>query len=139
MIRTSALAFAATLALAGIAVAASPPPNVVVKLEPQAGSKIAGTATIAHLAADPPVVSVTIVLDGMFIPENEYPAGVYNSTCSNLGPRPEYRLNPVISGRSETRVKPTTMKPGPYVIAVFNTAGTHAMSCGALPMMHHDH
>ena len=139
MIRTSVLAFAATLALTGIAVAASPPPNVVVKLEPQAPSKIAGTATISHVTMDPPVVSVTIVLDGMFIPENEYPAGVYHSTCSALGPRPEYRLNPVMSGRSETRVKPTTMKPGPYVIAVFNTAGTHAMSCGALPMMHHDH
>ncbi len=139
MVRISALAFAAALAAAGIAFAASPPPNVVVKLEPQPGSKIAGTATIAHVALDPPVVDVTIVLDGVFIPENQYPAGVYHATCANPGPTPEYRLTPVMGGRSKTRLKPTTMKPGPYVIAVFNTAGTRAMSCGALPMMHHEH
>lgn len=139
MTRTAALAFAAMLALAGIASAASPPPKVVVKLEAQPGSKIAGTATIAHVAMDPPVVTVTIVLDGMFIPENQYPAGVYNASCSSLGSKPEYELTPVMSGRSETSVKPHAMKPGPYVIAVFNTAGTHAISCGALPMMHHNH
>jgi hypothetical protein len=58
------LAFAATLAVAGIAFAASPPPKVVVQLEPQPGSKIAGTATISHVSMDPPVVDVTILLDG---------------------------------------------------------------------------
>ena len=35
--------------------------------------------------------------------------------------------------RSKTRVKPIMMKPGPYVIAVFDTTGTRAISCGALP------
>jgi hypothetical protein len=137
VVRTAALAFAATLAAVGIAFAASPPPNVVVKLEPQPGSKIAGSATISHVSMDPPVVDVTIVLDGMFIPENMYPAGVYRATCATLGPTPEYRLTPVMGGRSETRVKPTKMKPGPYAVAVFNTAGTHAISCGALLMKHH--
>jgi hypothetical protein len=137
VVRISALAFAAALAVGGIAFAASAPPNVVVKLEPQPGSKIAGTATISHVSMDPPLVDVTIVLDGVFIPENLYPAGVYNATCANLGPTPEYRLTPVMGGRSKTRVKPTAMKPGPYVVAVFDTAGTHAISCGALPMRHH--
>jgi hypothetical protein len=42
-----------------------------------------------------------------------------------------------MGGRSETRVKPTKMSPGPYVVAVLDTAGAHAISCGALPMMHH--
>ena len=139
MTRSAALAFAAVLALAGIASASSPPPKVVVKLEPQPGSKIAGTATITHAATDPPVATVTIVLDGVFIPENHYPAGVYNASCANLGPKPEYELTPVTGGRSETRVKPHAMKPGPYVIAVFNTTGTRAMSCGALAMMRHNH
>jgi hypothetical protein len=140
VIRSAAPALAAMLALAGIASAASPPPaTVVVKLEPQPGSKIAGTATITHVEAAPPVATVTIVLDGMFIPENQYPAGVYNTTCSNLGAKPEYPLTPVMSGRSETRLRPHAMKPGPYVIAVFNTAGTHAISCGVLPAMQHSH
>ena len=137
MIRISALTFALALAAAGIAFAASPPPAIVVKLEPQPGSKLAGTATISHVSMDPPVVVVTIALDGMFIPENSYPAGVYHATCATLGPTPEYPLTPVMGGRSKTRLTPTTMKPGPYVVAVFNTAGTHAISCGALPMMHH--
>ena len=137
MIRISALTFAVALVGGGIAFAASPPPAIVVKLEPQPGSKLAGTATISHVSMDPPVVDVTITLDGMFIPENSYPAGVYRATCATLGPTPEYRLTPVMGGRSKTRLTPTTMKPGPYVVAVFNTAGTHATSCGALPMMHH--
>lgn len=137
VIRISALTFAVALVGGGIAFAASPPPAIVVKLEPQPGSKLAGTATIFHVSMDPPVVVVTIALDGMFIPENSYPAGVYRATCATLGPTPEYRLTPVMGGRSKTRLTPTTMKPGPYVVAVFNTAGTHAISCGALPMMHH--
>jgi hypothetical protein len=137
VLRISALSFAATLAVVGIAFAATPPPSVVVKLDPQNGSKIAGNATITHVAMEPPVVDVTIVLDGVFIPENEYPAGVYRGTCAKMGTTPEYRLKPVIGGRSNTRVKPTAMKPGPYLVAVFNTAGTHTMSCGALPMVHH--
>ena len=140
MIRLCALAVAAMLVAAEAAVASTAPPSVTFPLAAQPGSKIAGSATIVHTAMDPPVVDVTIVLDGVFIPENEYPAGVYHSTCANLATTPEYRLKPVIGGRSTTRVKPTTMKPGPYVIAVMNTTATHAISCGALPVMHHhDH
>jgi hypothetical protein len=139
VIRISALALVASLAVAGTAFAATPPPSVKITLDPQPGSKIAGTATIAHVAMEPPVVEVTIVLDGVFIPENEYPAGVYHSTCAKVVNAPEYRLKPVIGGTSTTRVKPSPMKPGPYVIAVFNTAGTRAISCGALPAVHHKH
>jgi len=139
VIRSSALALVATLAVAGAAFAVTAPPSIQVTLDPQPGSKIAGKATITHLATEPPAVEVTIVLDGVFIPENEYPAGVYHSTCAKVTNAPEYRLKPVIGGRSTTRVSPSPMKPGPYVIAVFNTAGTHAMSCGALPVMHHSH
>lgn len=137
MIRLSALTLAATFAAVGIAFAATPPPSVAVKLDPQPGSKIAGTATIVHVSLKPPVVDVTIVLDGVFIPENQYPAGVYRGTCAKLGATPEYQLNPVVGGRSKTQVKPTAMKPGPYAVAVFNTTGAHTMSCGELPMVHH--
>jgi hypothetical protein len=137
VIRICALALVATLAAAGAAFAATAPPSVKITLDPQPGSKIAGVATITHSATEPPVVNVTIVLDGVFIPENEYPSGVYHSTCAKLATTPEYLLKPVIGGKSVTRVKPTPMKPGPYVIAVLNTAGTRAISCGALPAMHH--
>jgi len=142
VIRISALAFAAVFAGAGVALAASPPPAVVVKLDPQPGSKIPGKATITHVSMDPPVVEVKIVLDGVFIPENQYPAGVYHATCASPGPAPEYKLTPVMGGTSTTRVKPNAMLPGTYVIAVFDTKGTHPISCGALPMMHqhaHEH
>ena len=96
-----------------------------------------------HAASEPPVVDVTIVLDGVFIPENQYPAGVYRGTCGKLGSTPEYRLNPVVGGQSKTEVKPTMKRAKrksnwTYSIAVFNTAGTRAISCGVLPMMH-DH
>ena len=143
--RISALTLVATLAAAGTAFAATAPPSIKVTLDPQPGSKIAGTATIVHSATEPPVVDVTIVLDGVFIPENEYPAGVYRSTCAKLASTAEYRLNPVVGGRSKTEVKPAMKRSKrksnwSYSIAVFNTAGTRAISCGALPMMRdHQH
>ena len=137
MIRISLLACAATFAAVGIAFAASPPPSAQLQLKPEHGSKIAGTATIAHVSMEPPVVDVTIVLDGVFIPENQYPAGVYRGTCGKIGATPEYRLNPVVGGRSKTEVKPTAMKRGMYSIAVFDTTGAHTISCGVLPVMHH--
>ena len=138
MIRFSALVLVPVLAAGGIALAGTPPPSVQIHLAAQPGSKITGTATIAHVSMDPPVVDVGIVLDGVFIPENAYPAGVYRGTCAKVRPAPDYRLKPVIGGRSQTRVKPTVMKPGPYVVAVFDTSGTRSISCGALPVMHHE-
>ncbi|MBV8369066.1 MAG: hypothetical protein JO036_09115 [Candidatus Eremiobacteraeota bacterium] len=129
--------FVVPLALAFIA--ATPPPPVKVPLLPQHGSKMSGTATLAHRMVKPPVVDVAIVLDGVFIPENRYPAGVYTGTCAKLSAEPAYELKPVVGGRSDTVVKVNPPKPGPYVIAVLNTAGTQTISCGALPMMRHAH
>lgn len=122
-----------------LAVSASPPPSVTVDLHPLHGSKISGTATIVH---GPKQIDVSITLDGVFIPENSYPAGVYAGTCAKLGASPVYPLTPVIGGRSVTHLDASRMKhdppqPGPYAIAVFNTAGTQATWCGALPAMHH--
>src|SRR6202035_5799056 len=133
--RISLLVCAATLAAVSVAFAATPPPSFLVKLDPQNGSKIAGTATIAHLSTEPPTVDVTIVLDGVFIPENQYPAGVYRGTCGKIGATPEYRLNPVVGGRSKTEVNPSMKRSKrksnrEYSVAVFNTAGTHTISCG---------
>jgi hypothetical protein len=120
-------------------VAATPPPPVTVPLLPQHGSKISGTATLAHRLVKPPVVDVAIVLDGVFIPENRYPAGVYTGSCAKPSAEPAFELKPVVGGRSDTVVKLDRPKPGPYVIAVFNTGGTQTISCGAVPMMHHKH
>jgi len=137
VIRSSWLALALALAVAGAAVADTP--SVKVPLLPQNGSKIGGTATITHLSVKAPaVVDVRIVLDGVFIPENRYPAGVYAGTCSKMGAEPAYELNPVVGGRSDTRLHVSAPKPGPYVVAVFNTTETKTMSCGALPAMKHD-
>jgi hypothetical protein len=145
VIRISAFACAATFAVVGIAFAATPPPSFLVKLDPQHGSKIAGTATIVHGSTEPPVVDVTIVLDAVFIPENQYPAGVYAGTCGKLATAPLYRLNPVVGGRSKTEVQPTMKRPKRkpnwrFSVAVFDTTGAHTISCGTLPTMpNHEH
>jgi hypothetical protein len=125
--------------LALVLVGATAPPSVNVPLLPQHGSKISGTATLTHRSMSPPVIEVAVVLDGVFIPENRYPAGVYTGSCAKLSAEPAVELKPVVGGRSDTVVKKQPPKPGPYVIAVFNTAETRTISCGALPMMHHEH
>ncbi len=137
MVRSLLLASTLLLVLGGTASAESRR-TVEVKLDPQHTSKIGGTATIVHGRNE---VRVTIVLDGVFIPENQYPAGVYTGACANLSATPAYKLNPVMSGRSVTLLamnRSPKHKPGAttYVVAVFNTAATQTMSCGALPKMH---
>jgi hypothetical protein len=133
MVRSIVVASGLALVLGGSALAAQP--RLEVKLQPQHGSQIAGTATIVH--ESPPSVTVAIVLDGVFVPENRYPAGVYAGTCATLGATPVYRLQPVASGRSTTRLQVKAPKPGPYAIAVFRTDGSQTMSCGELPAMRH--
>jgi hypothetical protein len=137
-----ACALAASAGLgASPASAASPAlAHFELKLRPQHGSGIAGTATIVHAPSPPGNVTVTIVLDGVFVPENRYPAGVYGGTCAKLPASPAYRLAPVVGGRSTTRLR--GVKPpvsGPYAIAVFRTDGSQTMSCGELPIMKHSH
>jgi hypothetical protein len=129
--------FALPLALAVGSVAVADAPSVKVPLLPQHGSRIGGTAAITHLSVKPAVVDVLIVLDGVFIPENQYPAGIYVGTCSKMGTDPAYKLNPVVGGGSDTRLRGVAPKSGSYVVAVFNTMGTQTMSCGALPRMKH--
>jgi hypothetical protein len=124
-------------ALAGAAVAG--PAAVKIPLLPQHGSKIGGTATLAHQSMKPLVVDVSIVLDGVFIPEASYPAGLYIGTCAKMSAAPAYELKPVVGGRSETRLRTSAPKPGPYVIAVLKKDGGETMSCGALPEMKHKH
>jgi len=133
--RASWLALPLALAVAGAAVADTP--SVKVPLLPQPPSRIGGTATITHLSKQPMVVDVRIVLDGVFIPENAYPAGIYAGTCSTMAAEPAYKLNPVMGGSSDTRLQVAAPKHGPYVVAVFNTKGTQTTACGALPAMKH--
>ncbi len=133
--RSLLLALPFALIVGSAAVADVPP--VKVPLLPQHGSRIGGTATFTHLSMKPAVVDVRIVLDGVFIPENQYPAGIYAGTCSKLDGDPAYKLSPVIGGRSDTRLQGVAPKSGPYVVAVFKTSGTQTMSCGALPAMKH--
>jgi hypothetical protein len=128
-------AFALALALAGGAIAGPAP--VKIPLQPQHGSKIGGTATLTHRSMKPLVVDVSIVLDGVFIPEASYPAGLYTGTCAKMSAAPAYELNAVVGGRSETRLRTSAPKPGPYVIAVLKKDGGETMTCGALPEMKH--
>ena len=136
-----ALVVAAMLGAAGVAVAAAPSQSIEVKLRPQHGSKIGGTATIVHLANKN---DVSIVLHGVFVPENRYPAGIYNGTCGNLSAAPDYELTPVMGGLSTTHLKLNRSKRGrplypSYAVAVFNLAGTQTMSCGEFsPAAHED-
>ena len=132
MIRISTLTLASMLAALGSATAATHPSSIEVKLDPQHGSKISGRATITHVSEHPLVADVVIVLDGVFIPENRYPAGIYVGTCARMSAEPVYRLKPVVGGRSKTRVAEGTPPPGPYVLAVFDTAAKQALWCGAL-------
>ncbi len=133
MIRSIVVVSGLALVLGGSALAAQP--RLEVKLQPQHGSQIGGTATIVH--ESPPSVTVTIVLDGVFVPENRYPAGVYAGTCAKLGAKPAYRLRPVVSGRSTTRLQVKPPASPAYAIAVFRTDGSQTMSCGQLPAMRH--
>jgi len=137
MIRSVVVALVLAVFAGGVAGAASPAPSFQVKLLPQHGSKIGGEASIVHDSA-PRAVVVTIVLDGVFIPENEYPAGVYEGSCSALSSPPAYKLNPVKGGRSVTNLHVKQHMAETYSIAVFDTAGTKTTSCGTLPAMKHD-
>jgi hypothetical protein len=132
MIRTLTLTLASMLVAAGIATAGPHPASMAVRLDPQHGSKISGKATITHVSEHPLVADVVIVLDGAFIPENQYPAGIYVGSCARMSADPVYRLKPVIGGRSKTRVAEGTPPPGPYVLAVFDTAAKQVLWCGAL-------
>ena len=125
------------VALAGGAFAATA--AVKIPLLPQHGTKFGGTATLTHRSMKPVVVDVSIVLDGVFIPEASYPAGLYTGTCSKMSAEPAYELKPVVGGRSETRLRTSAPKPGPYVIAVLKKEGGETMVCGALPEMKHKH
>lgn len=128
------LAFPLAVVFAGAAAAG---PVVKIPLLAQHGSKIGGSATLAHVSMKPLVVDVSIVLDGVFIPEAEYPAGLYTGTCAKMSAEPAYPLKPVMGGRSETRLRASAPKPGPYVIAVLKKEGGETMACGALPEMKH--
>jgi hypothetical protein len=135
MIRSICVALALACAAGGVALAAEPA-TIPIALEPQNGSKIGGTASIVH-GVSPHNVVVTITLDGVFIPENRYPAGVYRGTCAALSAEPAYVLTPVMGGRSKTNLRVKPPLPGSYALAVFNTSGKKTMSCGMLPPMKH--
>lgn len=68
-------------------------------------SKVRGHVTLTHAEgpAGEPAVSVSIFLDNIFIPEIEYPAGIYNAPCSDRLTKPAmFKLNAVKEGRSTT-------------------------------------
>jgi hypothetical protein len=121
--------------LGGAAIAKQSASGVTIPLEPQHGSKIGGKATIVH-GISPNTAIVTITLDGVFIPETQYPAGIYRGACAMITPRlkPMYELTPVQGGRSTTNLKARTPIPGKYAIAVWDPKMTKTMSCGGGPL-----
>jgi len=121
--------------LGGAAIAKQSATGGTIPLQPQHESKIGGKATIAH-GISPNTATVTITLDGVFIPETEYPAGIYRGACATITPRlkPLYELTPVQGGRSTTNLKARTPIAGEYAIAVWNPKMTKTMSCGGGPL-----
>ena len=121
--------------LGGAAIAKQSSSGVTILLEPQHGSKIGGKGTIVH-GISPNTAIATITLDGVFIPETQYPAGIYRGACAMITPslKPMYELTPVQGGRSTTNLKARTPISGKYAIAVWDPKMTKTMSCGGGPL-----
>jgi hypothetical protein len=134
MIRSIVIVLAAALATTSAAPAQT---AMQFPLLPQHGSKISGKATITHVSEKPLVADVVVVLNGMFIPENRYPAGIYTGTCARMSAEPVYELKPVVGGRSKSRITEGNPPPGPYVLAVLDTAEKQTLWCGAFPSYKH--
>ncbi|MBV9409143.1 MAG: hypothetical protein JO164_09970 [Candidatus Eremiobacteraeota bacterium] len=114
-------------------------PQMTIPLAPQHDSKISGHAAFTHVSVHPLVVDVQLTLDGVFIPENSYPAGIYTGTCASMSAKPAFTLKPLVGGTSLTRVTEANPPRGPFAVAVFDTTGAHTIACGELPTRSHDH
>jgi hypothetical protein len=103
------------------------------------GSKMSGEVTLAT-AIGPggrPAVSVTIRLSGVFIPEAEFPAGVYAGSCRDvLSEAPEWKLNSVKNGESTTVLYGQSVSSlelaGYSIVVSAETHPSNTLACASL-------
>lgn len=122
---------------AGIPGAAAP--SAVFLMHARNGSKLDGTVILERTLgpAGRPAVSVAIKLNGVFIPEAMFPAGIYAGGCTNtLNGPPKWALRAVQNGTSTTVVYGVTIKDlegSQYSVAVASEKDPHkVLACGVL-------
>jgi hypothetical protein len=130
------LVFALVVALLGTAaaaLAAAAQETVTVTLAEQSGSGQSGTAVLTAVGNQ---TRVTLRLSNppAGIPQ---PAHIHPGTCANLDPRPQYPLNNVVDGSSETVVDVplADLLTGTFAINVHKSGQEIAVyvACGDIP------
>jgi hypothetical protein len=101
-----------------------------VTLTEQNGSGQNGTAELTDMGNGTTKV-VVVISSNTADPQ---PAHIHNGTCANLDPKPEYPLNSVVNGKSETIVNADVdeLIAEPYAINVHKSAAEASVyvSCG---------
>uniref|UniRef100_A0A7C2WAN6 CHRD domain-containing protein n=1 Tax=Thermorudis sp. TaxID=1969470 RepID=A0A7C2WAN6_9BACT len=128
--------FALTIALLGAlftAVAASAQETVTVNLSEQSDSGQSGTATLTAMGNQ---TRVTIQLSNP-PGDTPQPAHIHPGTCANLNPQPQYPLNNVVNGTSETVVDVplANLLTGNFAINVHKSGQEISVyvACGDIP------
>jgi hypothetical protein len=102
-------------------------------LEEQNGSGISGTVELEPQSQDQ--IRVTIELEGDEAGAS-YPAHIHPGSCANLDPKPEYPLENVQDGTSETTVdaSPLEVFTGEYAVNVHDPDDTDRyVACADIP------
>jgi hypothetical protein len=120
----------ALFAAAGSTVAAEPRTSLMVTLQEEHNSGLRAVVAIRQVGPD---LAITITVN----PRNAAPLGarVRQGTCLKKNPRPSYRLNNVINGKSVSILedkKLSTLDDGDYVITVRKPKSTPYtyLACG---------
>lgn len=112
------------------------PPALGAHMEHYNGSPMDGEATLVRTDWAKHLVRVEIKLDGAYIPENQYPAGIYRSTCADtITAKAAYPLSAVATGQSTSVVTLPLrlLQYGSYAIVVFSpTHPERVLSCGVI-------
>ena len=118
------------------ALAQAAPPAVTVPLVPENGFKLPGTATLVATAGTSPGTSVTVLINGFFIPEDSYPAGIYAGTCRAFAAGTRVALVPLSSGKSVSTlpgISLASLLAVPHVVAVHSAHDpAKTISCGRI-------
>ena len=106
--------------------------STTVQFNPQNNSGESGTAT---LTAQGSQTHVVINLNGA--PPSAQPAHIHQGTCANLNPKPQYPLNDVTNGKSDTTVNASlaSLMNGNSAINVHKSAAEIQtyVACGNIP------
>jgi len=130
------------LAVASFLLAAEPAPSpqpspvvvAVAGLRPTAGSHVSGEARLTAAGAK---LDVTITLDGVFIPEMQYPASIRTGGCTNAAAPLTVALRAVQEGSSRTTVASPTVAEllrTPHSLRIMDAGGTRMLWCGEIVM-----